>query len=277
MVIYGDILFLVNLYVDYFLLLGVKQFLHLRVKGFRLLLASLLGGAFSLLSLLPIPAPFTYVLSALMAVGITFAAFFPMEKLALIKASACFFAFSFIFGGIVLLLSELTGRAAVIGGSVYFDLSPLLLFLFTVLSYFVSLLLDKLRGGREPDLLFCKLVVEHEGKQVELFAKTDTGNTLKEPFSGLPVVVAEKQALGMFSKNNPQGFRLVPFHALGGEGLLPAFKPEKLYIKKTGRALNCYLALYDGKLSPGSWNCLAGPEAIETLQQGGTYETLGKT
>ena len=57
-------------------------------------------------------------------------------------------------------------------------------------------------------------------------------------------------------------FRLVPFNSLGGTGLLPAFKPEKIYTKKDKKLLECYLAIYDGKLSSGSFNCLVNSELI---------------
>lgn len=262
MVIYADILFLVNLYVDYFLLLAVRSFLHLRVKSIRLLAGAALGGGFSLLSLAEIWEPLRIFLAILFAGLMVFAAFAPIKKAALIKAWACFFAFSFIFSGIVLLLSSLTGKAAVVGGLPYFDLSPIMLLTFTVLAYFVSLILDRLRGGREPEMNFCRIIIEHAGKKAELFAKADTGNTLKEPFSGLPVMVAEKLSLSEVFSGDSQGFRLVPYHSIGGAGLLPAFKPDKVYIKKTNRELNCYLALYDGQLSAGSWNCLLSAELV---------------
>ncbi|MEG1427808.1 MAG: sigma-E processing peptidase SpoIIGA [Oscillospiraceae bacterium] len=274
MVIYGDILFLVNLYVDYFLLLAVRRFLHLPAKRLQLLLGAVLGAAFSLFSLLEIPELLTYLISALFALLISLVAFSPPNKKALLKATACFFAFNFAFGGIVLLLAQMTGEAAVIRGSIYFDLSPVFLFLFTVLSYFVSLLLEKLRGRREPDKIFCKILVEHRGEKAELLGKIDTGNTLKEPFSDLPVLVAEKKIFAEILRVlQPVDFRVVPFASVGGKGLLEAFRPEHICIKSTGQEFPCYLALYDGSLSAGSWNCLVNPQILEidTLK-GGLHE-----
>lgn len=260
-VIYGDILFIVNLYVDYFILLAVKSFLHLRAGGLRLLLGSAAGAAFSLLALVPLPSAVTFLCSLFFSPVICLIAFAPMGKAGTLKASACFYSFSFILSGLILLLSQMTAKAAVIGGKPYFDISPLFLFLFTALSYFVSLLIDKIRGSRSPDSLFYKIIIVSGDCKAELLAKVDTGNTLKEPFSGTPVIVAEKSALKAFPTTE-DGFRLIPFNSIGGDGLLPAFRPDKIYLKKSGKLIDCYLALFDGRLSAGSWNCLLNTEII---------------
>ena len=62
MTVYADVLVIVNLYVDYILLCLVKSFLRMSAPGYRLVLGALMGGALSLLGLLPLPGwagPFT--------------------------------------------------------------------------------------------------------------------------------------------------------------------------------------------------------------------------
>ena len=55
MTVYADVLVIVNLYIDFFLLWCVKKALGLSAKRRRLALGALLGGIVSLAALLPMP------------------------------------------------------------------------------------------------------------------------------------------------------------------------------------------------------------------------------
>ena len=82
----------------------------------------------------------------------------------------------------------------------------------------------------------CRITVSNRGRQVSIDAIIDTGNLLCEPFSGLPVIVAEMDALesvlpeGLenFPEQPASGIRVIPYCGVGGEGIMPAFRPEKL-------------------------------------------------
>ena len=80
MTVYADVLVIVNLYVDYILLCLVKSFLRMSAPGYRLVLGALMGGALSLLGLLPLPGwagPFTAGAASLLT---ALAAFAPRGK-----------------------------------------------------------------------------------------------------------------------------------------------------------------------------------------------------
>lgn len=274
MVIYADILVLVNMYVDYFLLLAVGRYLHLKARGLRLFLASLLGGLTGLLAFLPVAKAIEWLLLFLSAVIICAAAFGLRKWRLLIKSSCCLFIFSLILSGAVFLLTELTGiRAAVVSGRVYFDISPLLLLFFTVAVYLVSLILEKLLGPRDDVRNLNFTVIETPLGKAEILMKTDTGNSLHEPFSGLPAAVVELDALlpilpasltEYFGGGNPrEGLRLIPCSTLGGSTLLPAFRPEKFYLKEDKSELNCYIAVTKSRLSSSSWKGLLSPEILD--------------
>ena len=52
----------------------------------------------------------------------------------------------------------------------------------------------------------------------------------------------------------------MPFTSLGGAGVLPAFRPERVTAGKTGKPLDCYVALYPGQLSAGEYDALFNPD-----------------
>lgn len=267
--IYADILVVVNLYIDFFLLWCVEKFLHLRGKGFRLALGALTGAVLALSVLLPgLPSPVHLLIGIITSLAVTAAAFAPLRPREFLRAAVCFWGFTLLLAGFFLFLLRFFApkNVAVLGSVVYFDLSPLLLFAFTVGAYGVFSLWQKLFSGRTAGLRCQWVTVENRGASTRLYLKADTGNALREPFSGLPVVVCTAESLGNtapeeaaeFAKSgkigdspNLQGLRLIPFESVGGAGVLPAFRPQKVIVEKTGQLLPCYIALFPRKLPAG--------------------------
>ena len=74
--IYIDVLFTVNIFIDFFLILCVKKFLDLNVSLKRIIAGSLLGGLFSIVALLPkIPIILNLFLDLIFALAIVFVSF----------------------------------------------------------------------------------------------------------------------------------------------------------------------------------------------------------
>lgn len=282
--VYADILVIVNLYIDFFLLWCVKKTLHLPVKNRRLALGALAGAALSLAVLIPaLPGWASLLLGLFTACAVTAAAFAPAKPKTLCRAAVCFWSFSFLLAGFFLFLLRFFApkNVAVLGNVVYLDLSLPLLFLFTCGAYLLFTLARKLLPGGSPDLRYCRITVENKGQILQLYAKADTGNGLREPFSGLPVIVCQAEKLGGTAppevlaflsagdlsetggtKNPPPSgnLRLVPFESMGGAGVLPAFRPEKVTVEKTGQTLSCYIAACRRSLSAGQFDALYNPD-----------------
>ena len=104
------------------------------------------------------------------------------------------------------------------------------------------------------------LAVDCGGGTARFAALIDTGNRLREPLSGLPVVIAEARLLkGALPAS---GWRRLPYGAVGGDGTMACFKPASLWIERGGRrrrAPEVWIALSPGPL-PGSARALAPSE-----------------
>lgn len=269
MTVYADILFIVNLYIDALLIAAVRRFFRLPLSRRRWLLASVLGGLFGFCALLPDLHGFPlFFLTAAQAFALAAAAFAPKPFFTLLKAAFLLFLFGAALSGLLNLAQTfLPLRGMVLlNGTVYFSISPLLLILLTCAAYGVLYLFDRLFQKREPDLLFDRLTLAWGGKTVQLPAKVDTGLTLREPFSGLPVVVVEKAAVQALlppdfgTADCTLPLRFVPFHSVGGEGLLPAFRPEQAKLGETD--VDCWAAVSPRALSAGSFSALVSASLV---------------
>ena len=122
-------------------------------------------------------------------------------------------------------------------------------------------------SGRPPgDSWQVSMCLSMDGKLVRFPALIDTGNRLREPVSGLPVLIAET---GLLKGALPEsGYRILPFGGVGGSGRMVCFKPTMVWIEKNGRRLPgppVWVGLYPGAL-PGQHQALAPPEIAYYVQ-----------
>lgn len=294
--IYVDVLIATNIFISYFLLLTVSKFMRITYKRIRLVAASVLGSIYSLIILLPQMNPWLSMLVKLfMSVTIVLAAFQKKSFKLFLRELACFYLTSFGFAGLMIAVWYFFAPQgmAIKNSIVYFNISPLLLIVTTVICYIIIRIINHITGQQEVKDTFCRLTVTMNENSATCTAKVDTGSSLIEPFSHFPVVVAEYHSIekivpiqikNMMNHNisgwnvseQQGGFRLVPFYALSGEGVLPAFQPDQLIIhtmKNTIKTKQVYVAVFSGKLASGAFDALLNPEL---LAQGEKNLTMGQ-
>lgn len=297
-VVYIDVLFAVNLILNYFMLLTVSRVLHRGDKRLRLLLGAAVGAVYALFIFLP-EMGFLYSagLKVLLSVGIVLAAFRFSGPKALLRLVLMFYLVSFLFGGLIFAcyLFFTPPGLLVRNGVVYLDVSPVALILLSGACYVLLTLLSRLVRRHEADFYGVSLTV---GEHTAAFpALLDTGNTLRDPLSGVPVLVAEYQAVrpllprrlwDVFEKGafDPlpdlagtgweNRLRLVPYAGVGGgKGLLPAFRPDLLAItakKETVKTNDVLIAVCGGRLSSdGRYRALLTPLLLNKQAGDGSF------
>ncbi|WP_085832178.1 sigma-E processing peptidase SpoIIGA [Clostridium merdae] len=283
-IIYVDVLVAVNLFVNYFLLLTVAKFFHISASRLRMVLGAAVGAFGSLIILLPpIPVLISFLIKLVLSALIVITAFGASSWLFFFRTVGGFFLTSFGFAGAMLALWYLAAPSGMIlkNSVLYFNISPLMLLALTVVCYAGVTLLNRLTGQRQPTALFCYVTIYVKGKSVRLTTKIDTGNSLKEPFSGYPVMVAEYHCIEELVPNAVRsylmvtagekreevqpGLRLVPFRSVGGEGVLPAFRPDCIEIQTAKERITVrevYLAVSAQKLGTTGFSALLNPELM---------------
>ena len=138
MIVYADMLLAVNWWIDFLLLLGVRRFMGIGARPWRLVVGSLVGALFSLVLLLPPMAVWLSLLLKLLAAGLmVLVAFGWHSRRRYIRSLLLLFGLS---AGLSGLCSALYHFAAprdlfVVNGVVYYAVSPWLLLGLTVLCY----------------------------------------------------------------------------------------------------------------------------------------------
>ncbi len=266
--IYVDVLVAVNFLINYFLLLATCRFLGTPAKKSRLVAAAALGAVFSLSILLPeMPAAASLLMKFFMSVCIVLAAFGYGGVGRLLRSTAAFYIINFGFAGLMMALWYFVAPQGLIvrNSVVYFDISPLMLILLAVLCYFIITLVNRLTGRQPAKGLYCRIVVSRGGAAVDCMAKVDTGNALREPFSNDPVVVVcEQAAAKVIPPEGSLNFRMVPFRDISGEGLLRAFRPDRLTVYRGDKAFSVtdvYIAV--SKARPGDCDALINPDILQ--------------
>lgn len=242
-VIYADVLVFLNIIITFLLLLACARFLRLSPPPLRFLFGSLLGGASSLIILAPDLGLVFSVLSKLVfSLIIVCAAFSPKSLRSAARETGCFFAVSFLFAGIMLFISSLPfiSKVQLNNGAVYIDFSFMSLVLSSVLCFIITRVLGRItRRGVAPSS--CEIKIVAPCGTVTKTAIIDTGNDLKDPFTGESVIIADRNSLKSILPENIKrylsgeedkckGIKLIPFSTVASQGLLPCFRADSAVI-----------------------------------------------
>ncbi len=284
MIIYIDILLILNLFVDYFLLLSCSILLKVNIKKKRLIAGALLGSAFSLLILLPSLNVFLNLIvkiaSGLILVLVTFGY---KKKQLFIKTFLIFFTENLIFIGVMFFLWVFVSPPGMFwkNGVTYIAISPFVVVFGSLIAYMFTCVINFILAKRVDCKKIYSIRIEFNKKFVVLKALYDSGNCLVEPFSGKPVCVCEYEKLvnifpeefhnffidffGRVSDVERSRFRkfikLIPTDTISGCGLLPAFSPESFYVfnaQAKKQQLDCYVAVTTKKISDGEYSAIIG-------------------
>ena len=191
------------------------------------MLGATLGGVSSLLLFLEnlgVVMTILKILSAILMAVVTFGRKQTLKKIFLI------FAITFLFGGVTFAIYILFDKDILLysNGIIYFDVNLTFLVICSVVSYCVICLISKITDKKAPKSKEYYLTIENNGKSISCTALMDTGNNLREPFSGYPVIMIEKE---LFQKVfTEEKIRFIPISTVNGESLIKAFKPEKITI-----------------------------------------------
>ncbi len=213
MVVYVDLAFVINLFVDASLLFVTATVLRARCRSWRVFTAAAVGSAYAVATLFPGTGTLRlFVVKWLCSVVMVQIALGPSPALfrhyrewaRLLRQVAVFYAVAFAAGGAVYGLQnlfharpELSGLALVHGRIAWWtSIGALAIVSFVPVGlWLVRLALVAGRRLRANDRHLCDVEIRLGGRAVQLRALVDTGNSLADPISRAPVAIVRAGAV----------------------------------------------------------------------------------
>ena len=283
-VIYIDTLFLLNALVDYLLLLAAARLVGEPLRRWRFALGAGLGGVYAVAIFLPGLSFLAHPLCRLASVALMMVVSYGGSR-RLLRQGLLFVVLTCAFGGGVVAIGLLGGTGLSLGNGVFYSALDLKVVLLSAAVCYGVLTLVFRRLARHSaangELVPVRLRLGE--RMVDLTALVDTGNTLTDPVSGRPVVVAEgERTAPLFPREHRPGpgeltdpaaaltrlgtgawrgrFRLLPYRSVGVDrGLLLAVRLDGLELDGQGRG-PVLVALSPTPVSDGGgYQALVGP------------------
>ena len=253
--IYIDILFAVNLFVNYFLLRATSLAAKRVTKPSRTVMGSILGTVYSVVIFFPsIPFVLLLFLKLLFAASIVAVTYGIGTWKAFLKMTFLFFTVNFLFAGIMLgIWMFFPPSGMMVNNSVvYFNLSPVILVTTTIAAYLLIKIYDFITRKNKITRQFYTVSIYYQENKITAKGFVDTGNTLTDFITSTPVIICYYGAIApllpenireLLRDHSPPGsdspyetilqqgnFRLIPCGHIGGGSLLPAFRPDKIVL-----------------------------------------------
>ena len=276
-VVYGDVLFLTDASVDFLVLLLTGCMLHLRRRAPRILAAAAVGGVYSVLSLLP---NWHFLLALAVNLGVAAlmcaVAYAPLSWWEFSRLVLSFYAVSVLLGGAVhalfSALADFFGTAG-LGGVASNGTRALSFLVYAavsgVLIFGTSRLLAKRRDTKRVTV-----EISEEGKSTCVEGIVDSGNLLRDPVSGKPVILVHRASVeeilphgvcDAFSRQRldkgtrelsdraKRKMRVVVAGSIGGGSVLVGYLPDNIALflnekHKSKKSVDALVAIHDGDM-----------------------------
>jgi len=293
MTIYIDIIIVENLIMNYIILYATALISKSKISYVRIFFGSLIGAIYAITEYISkINIYSNMLMKFILSIIIIFLAFYPQNVKKMFKQLILFYLTTFTFGGVATyLIYVLKPQNIVIKNGVYVGTYVLkVIFIGAILGTIILIIAFKFSKNKitKKDMI-CKVKIMLNGKEITVDAIVDTGNMLKEPLTGNPVVVVEKMSLydlmpkeilnnidsilgGDFEKI-PENIKdeyisrlkIIPFSSLGKQnGMLIGIKPERLeVINEQSEEVknNVIIGIYNKSLTKrGEYSALIGLE-----------------
>ncbi|GIP57803.1 sigma-E processing peptidase SpoIIGA [Paenibacillus woosongensis] len=275
MVVYLDLIFLMNLLIDASLLLMTAWIRRQRVRAWRITASAAVGAAYVLMMFLPeLSFLFTFLVKFLFSVVMLWIAFGYASLQNYLRNMGAFYMVNFAAAGGILGIHYLLQNSGEVWSGIWYSASGGLGFslevgsIFTIIVFFIVVLWFKAvvssrRTVERVESCLAEVQVRIDETTVRCMGLVDTGNQLKDPLTRWPVMVMEAS---LWDQMLPESFlsrlaaeqadnlimewsdedsfpwrdrlRLVPYRGINkGSQFMIALKPDEVSVVQEGRTV----------------------------------------
>ena len=284
MVIYADVILAVNFLMNISVLWGAGQLSGRSSKLWRLILAAFAMALIHVGLMVYVQNTLAVNLTAslgMICLGVLIA-FKPVRIEHLPRLVCMCYIVAFALGGMGMAFFYFVSTGASLQPALPASFS-LNILLAVVASFYIAVRIIRYfyAGVGVRKQVFYDVEVYLDGNQAKFRALLDTGNSLREPISNLPVIVAELAGLGSsvppsldallentqsISPSTQTRIRMIPFRALGtNNGMLVGFKSDRVEIIREGERIvvdGAIIGVINSRIGGGSYQGLLNPEIL---------------
>ena len=277
---------IINFSMDFLSLYITAKIMHIKLKNYKITLSAFLGALYSLAVLgLNLTDNITIILSLALSFIMTLTAFGKQKLKPLTKNTAVFYLVNFSLGGGVTAICNLlniwqskrnimiNGTYDVLYGDLPFGLLVVVGFLCGIFSLFSGKIIKKKTAEQ-----VCEISITLNKTTTSLTALVDSGNLLKEPISGKPVIITTFESVRkiipidlfeLFKHKNTEclqtsnynsKIRLIPASTVNHKGLLFAVYPDEIIIND--KPTDAYVAITNDIDSFGGYSAIVPYEIL---------------
>lgn len=291
MTIYIDVVLIENLIMNYIILLATGVILKTKIKHFKIIISSLIGAIYTILAyVITIPIYSSFFMKFLLSIIIIYVAYNPQNVKKMWKILIVFYLTSFVFGGAAFALIYIVKPQDILmKNGLFLGTYPMKsVVLAGIIGFIIIVTAFKIVRNRITKRdIYKNVKIEIDGKQIHLNAILDTGNMLKDPITGSPVIVVEKSILyeilpielldnienilggnlekipESIKKQYIKRLKFIPFSSLGRQnGMLVGIKPNFIEIMDEQNSLkreDIIIGIYEKSLTKdGRYRALMG-------------------
>jgi len=297
MTIYLDIIFIENILMNFIIIFATGIVIKEKIIKIRILISSFIGAVYTILMYINIISIYSnFIMKLILSIAIVYISFKPDTLKKLIKNLIMFYFVSFVFGGCAFaLMYFIKPQLAQMKNGVFIGSYPIKVAIIGAIISFiliqVSFKIVKHKLNKKDMIYKIEIIINN--KKTTVNALLDTGNLLKEPITGLPVIVIEHTSLYNILPNEILNntekilggetdeiienencteiisrFRMIPFSSLGKQnGLLLGVKVDNINIEideKIEQINNVIIGIYDKSLTKnGMYSAIFGMDILE--------------
>ncbi|WP_236913240.1 sigma-E processing peptidase SpoIIGA [Clostridium sp. Cult1] len=297
MYIYAEYLLIENIIINFIILYVTNKITRTKTSKLRLFIAALVGSIYTLVAFFPsLEFMGKFIIKFSVSILMIILAFNPERLNSFLKQLSTFYLTSFVFAGTVIGIFYILNNKFTFSKFSFGNSNELIMFLTLGIGLAIILIrsiLENFLIKINKENCITNITISLNNKEIDLTALIDTGNSLKEPISQKPVIIAEFTALKailpelvirVYTQNNDLDLnliakvmeelgdeiklRLIPFKSLGNDnGILIGFVPDsiKVYLDNGIKKLTdeIIVAIYNDKLATDEqYNGLLHPEIL---------------
>ena len=243
MTVYLDVVFFLNYFFDFILLLSVSILLKRNTKLINIILGSFIGSISIIFLFMDINNIELFIYKFIISILMIITSFNYISLKYTIKNIIYLYLLSIFLGGILYLINNSFDYH---NGLVFYhnglSINVILIVLITpVLLFFYIKNLKEYKNNYNN---YYKLEIYINNKVIKSVSYLDTGNKLKS-LTGKPVILLNNKD-PVFNNLN---YTLLPYNTIKDRGFIKCYKPDKVYIEGIGSIYNVVIGIINNKIN----------------------------